>query len=66
VRRVFPSDANFLLVQCADAARVLAAGIGVGLLLRDFSRVPGLEGCLRFSIGTSEQNERLLCAVEAL
>ncbi len=66
IRRVWPSDANFLLVECADATRVLEAGRSVGLLVRDFSRVPRLAGCLRFSVGTPEQNERLLGAVEAL
>jgi histidinol-phosphate aminotransferase len=64
VVRVFPSDANFLLVQFRDARRALEAGKGVGLLVRDFSSAPGLEGCLRISIGTPEQNERLLAALE--
>jgi histidinol-phosphate aminotransferase len=64
VVRVLPSDANFLLVQCRDAARVLSAGKSVGLLVRDFSVAPRLAGCLRISVGTPEQNERLLDAVE--
>jgi histidinol-phosphate aminotransferase len=64
VVRVFPSDANFLLVQFRDARRALEAGKAVGLLVRDFSSVPGLAGCLRISIGTPEQNERLLVALE--
>ena len=64
VVRVFPSDANFLLVQWTDARRALAAGRAVGLLVRDFSAAPGLANCLRVSIGTPEQNERLLAAWE--
>jgi len=64
VVRVFPSDANFLLVQCRDARRFLEAGKSVGLLVRDFSTTPRLEGCLRISVGTPEQNDRLLAAVE--
>jgi histidinol-phosphate aminotransferase len=64
VVRVFPSDANFLLVQCRDARRFLEAGKAVGLLVRDFSTAPRLEGCLRISVGTPEQNDRLLAAVE--
>jgi histidinol-phosphate aminotransferase len=62
--KVFPSDANFLLVRCRDARRFLESGQSVGLLVRDFSSTPGLAGCLRVSIGTPEQNERLLAAVE--
>jgi histidinol-phosphate aminotransferase len=64
VVRVFASDANFVLVQFRDARRALEAGKAVGLLVRDFSSAPGLEGCLRISIGTPEQNERLLAALE--
>jgi histidinol-phosphate aminotransferase len=64
VERVFPSDANFLLVRCRDARRVLEAGKSVGLLVRDFSSAPRLEGCLRITIGTPEQNARLLAALE--
>jgi histidinol-phosphate aminotransferase len=36
------------------------------LLVRDFSSTPGLPNCLRISIGTPEQNERLLAALERL
>ena len=66
VARVFPSDANFLLVEFRDARRALEAGRSAGLLVRDFSAAPGLENCLRISVGTPEQNERLLAALEAL
>lgn len=66
VARVYPSDANFLLVQFQDARAALEAGKDVGLLVRDFSAAPGLANCLRISIGTPEQNERLLAALEAL
>jgi len=45
------------------ARRVLEAGRSAGLLVRDFSAYPRLDRCLRISIGTPEQNERLLAAV---
>jgi histidinol-phosphate/aromatic aminotransferase/cobyric acid decarboxylase-like protein len=64
VVRVFPSDANFLLVECRDARKFLEAGKSVGLLVRDFSGAPGLANCLRVTIGTPEQNDRLLKVVE--
>jgi len=66
VVRVHPSDANFLLVEFRDARGALEAGKDVGLLIRDFSSAPGLANCLRISIGTPEQNERLLAALERL
>ena len=64
VARVFPSAANFLLVECRDARQFFAAGKSAGLIVRDFSSYPGLANCLRISIGTPEQNQRLLAAVE--
>jgi len=64
VSRVFPSDANFLLVEFRDAQRALAAAKAEGLLVRDFSSAAGLANCLRISIGTPAQNERLLSALE--
>jgi histidinol-phosphate/aromatic aminotransferase/cobyric acid decarboxylase-like protein len=60
VARVWPSAANFLLVETRDAARFLAAGTRAGLLLRDFSAGRYTPGCVRVSVGTPEQNDRLL------
>jgi histidinol-phosphate aminotransferase len=51
VRRVWPSEGNFLLVRCADAAGAMAACESAGVLVRDFSRVPRLRGCLRITVG---------------
>lgn len=64
VINVYRSDANFLLAEFRDAGRALEAGKAAGLLVRDFSRAPGLTSCLRISIGTPAQNERLLAALE--
>ena len=64
VVQVFRSDANFLLVECRDARKFLEAGKSTGLLVRDFSSAPGLANCLRITIGTPDQNDRLLGAVE--
>jgi histidinol-phosphate aminotransferase len=64
VRRVFPSDANFLLVEFVAPQSALAAAAAVGLLVRDLSTNPRLPGCLRLTVGTPEQNARLLAALE--
>jgi histidinol-phosphate/aromatic aminotransferase/cobyric acid decarboxylase-like protein len=56
---VWPSDANFLLVDCSDADAVLARARGAGLIIRDV-RQPALPRSLRISVGTPEQNRRLL------
>jgi histidinol-phosphate aminotransferase len=58
----FPSRANFILFRCEakPAADVWKALLDKGVLVRDFSEVPGCDGCLRVSVGTPEQNERFL------
>jgi histidinol-phosphate aminotransferase len=62
IRRVWPSEANFLLVESHAPPRVLAAARAAGLLLRDLSAAPRTPGAIRISIGTPEQNDRLLAA----
>jgi histidinol-phosphate aminotransferase len=65
VRRVWPSRGNFLLVRFADAASTLAACEAAGVLVRDFSHQPRLNGCLRITVGTAGENRRLLAALGA-
>lgn len=60
VVRVFPSKANFLLVKTTDARKVYNYCLVHGIILRDRSKVPGCEGCVRITVGTSEENSRLL------
>lgn len=59
VKRVWPSDANFLLIDCTDPDAVLARARGAGLIIRDV-RQPALPKSVRISVGTPEQNTRLL------
>lgn len=60
VQVVHPSDANFLLVQFDDAKQVFEQLIEQQVIVRDRSKVKLCEGCLRISVGTHEENERLL------
>jgi histidinol-phosphate/aromatic aminotransferase/cobyric acid decarboxylase-like protein len=60
IRRVWASDANFILVDCIDADRALRAAAAVGLIVRDPRSQPGLGSSLRISVGTAEQNDRLV------
>ncbi|MBS0388675.1 MAG: histidinol-phosphate transaminase [Proteobacteria bacterium] len=60
VRHVWPSAANFLLVECADAGAALQRCHAAGLLVRDLRHLPSLGQALRLSIGTPEHNDRLL------
>ena len=58
VTRVWPSDANFLLVEMQDVDTVMEASRRDGILLRYFGG--DLERCVRISIGTSAENDALL------
>jgi len=66
VSRVFPSDANFLLVQFFDVSRVKSLLDAQGIIVRDRSQVKGCEGCLRITVGNESENERLLLALSEL
>lgn len=66
VLRVFPSAANFLLVEFTNASRAFTALRDIGLLVRDFTGKSGLGQVLRISIGTPEQNTRLIEALTEL
>ena len=63
IRKVWPSDANFLLVECTDADGLYAHLLQEGIIVRNRSRVPGCPGCLRLTVGLPEENERLLAAI---
>jgi histidinol-phosphate aminotransferase len=60
-----PSQANFLLVKIAEAARAGEALFRAGLLVRDGAAI-GFPGHLRISVGTREVNERLLAVLDGL
>jgi histidinol-phosphate aminotransferase len=60
VTRVWPADANFVLAEFEDAAAALARAREARLLVRDARGYPGLGRALRITVGTPEQNGRLL------
>ena len=64
IERVYPSDANFILVRTPDPDRLYDALIAAGVIVRNRSRIPGCEGCLRITVGTPEENVRMLETVK--
>jgi len=64
VTRVFPSDTNFLLVQVDDAHALVQAMEGYGIKIRDRSALPGIKNSVRISIGTPEENNAMLSALQ--
>lgn len=63
VIRVWPSAANFVMAEFEDAPLALARSRGARLLIRDVRGYPGLARCLRITIGSPQQNSRLLDAL---
>ena len=64
ILKLWPSDANFLLVKVTDADGLYAHLLQDGIIVRNRSRVPGCAGCLRLTIGTPEENDRLLQSLD--
>jgi len=64
VTKVYPSEANFLLVQFKNAGATYRWLLKNGIVVRNRGKEPGCDGCLRISIGTPEQNRQLLMALE--
>ena len=58
----FPSASNFILVRTPDAKAVHARLLAAGILVRRQDHYPGLEGCIRVSVGTRAENDALLAA----
>ena len=63
VWRGYPSQANFLLVQVDNAADLYNYLLGEGIIVRDRSRMPLCDNTLRITIGTPQENVRLLRAI---
>ena len=66
VKKVFPSDANFLLVKFDDPNAIYDKLIEAGIIVRNRSTQPLCKGCLRITVGTPEENERLIEILKAL
>jgi len=65
VRRVYPSDANFLLVEFQDAANVFDALYRNGIVVRKRSE-ERLANCLRITIGTPGENDRVISIIKGM
>ena len=60
VKGIYSSDANFLLVRFDAPDVVYERLLAGGVIVRNRSKVPGCEGCLRITVGTTVENDRLL------
>lgn len=66
VQKIHPSDANFILVQMDDADKRYKQLIENSIVVRNRSQEPLCGNCLRFTIGTPEENTKLLNVLNRL
>ena len=66
VRDVLPSVTNFLTVRLDDAATTYRRLLDAGIVVRDVRRYPGLGDALRITIGTPEENQRVLAVLQGV
>lgn len=64
VKKIFPSDANFLLVRVDEPQKTYQYLLDKGIVVRDRSKNENCEGCLRITVGTPSENKALLKALK--
>jgi len=62
--KIFPSDANFFLVRVTDAVKIYNYLVAEGIIVRNRNSVSLCGNCLRVTVGTRNENERLVEALE--
>ena len=60
ISKIYPSDANFVLAKVDEATKRYNQLIEKGVVVRNRTTQPGCENCLRFTVGTEEENEILI------
>lgn len=66
VEKVYPSEANYLLIKCQDGEKVFKSLWEQGIILRDQNKAVNLQNCIRITIGTKAENERVVEAISAV
>ncbi|TLU68563.1 histidinol-phosphate transaminase [Enterobacter sp. MF024] len=65
VEQVFESDTNYILARFTASSAVFKSLWDQGIILRDQNKQPSLSGCLRISVGTREESQRVIDALNA-
>ena len=64
VKKIYPSDANFLLLEVENADSLYAFLVAKKIITRNRSKQ--VENCIRITIGTPDENDELLKALKSL
>ncbi|WP_034039820.1 histidinol-phosphate transaminase [Wocania ichthyoenteri] len=65
VSKIYPSDANFVLVKVDDATKRYNQLIEKGIVIRNRTSQKGCENCLRFTVGIKSENEKLISTLKS-
>ena len=66
ISKIYPSDANFVLVKVDDANKRYNQLIEKGIVIRNRTTQPGCENTLRLTIGTSEENKIVIDTLKSI
>lgn len=66
VRRIYPSSTNFILARFFDATSAFEALLDDGIVVRDMRNYPQLADALRITVGTADENARVLGALDSM
>ena len=66
VKKIYPSDANFILVKMENADEIYKKLTEKKVIVRNRSKVEKCEGCLRITIGTPDENTALMAALSEM
>lgn len=66
VKKIYPTDANFVLINVGQADQVYGELVSKGIIVRNRNKVTLCDGCLRITIGTPSENDALLSALKAI
>lgn len=62
-KKVYPTDANFILIEVTDAQAIYDYLVNKGIIVRNRTRITLCHNCLRVTIGTKQENNELLAAL---
>lgn len=66
VTKIYPTDANFVLVKTVDAEKIYRYLLKEKIVVRNRNNVELCEGCLRITVGTPVENESLINSLKKL
>ena len=64
MKKIYPSDANFLLIEVDNADKIYTSLVAKQIITRN--RNKQVNNCIRISVGTSEENQKLVKALKKI